>query len=156
MTFPRTLATPWLTIHGKNKTPVLGDPIPVLGMKLKRGWSVFWYFLNINLCSATLMESSRRDLLNDMAENMPILKNNQNTCHPRFTPKTGIAFPTTRFCFYCVAFTPTLWATALSEIFVGHENFYLCSIDNLWIGNQRDPRRLSHILGPLYSPFIRR
>jgi len=43
------------------------------------------------------MESSRRDLLNGMAEHMPILKNNQNTYHPRFclAPKTG-------FLFYCV------------------------------------------------------
>jgi len=29
-------------------------------------------------------ESSRRDLLNDMAEHIPILKNNKNTYHPRF------------------------------------------------------------------------
>jgi len=43
------------------------------------------------------MESSRRDLLNDTAEHMPILKNNQNTDHRRFgfTPKTGIASPKT-------------------------------------------------------------
>jgi len=42
--------------------------------------------------SATLMESSRRDLLNNMAEHRLILKNNQNTYQPRFdsTPKTGI------------------------------------------------------------------
>ena len=47
------------------------------------------------------MESSRRDLLNDMAEHRPILKNNQNTYHPRFafTPKTGIAFPKRGFVF---------------------------------------------------------
>jgi len=31
------------------------------------------------------MESSRRDLLNDMAEHRPTLKNNQNTYHPRFS-----------------------------------------------------------------------
>jgi len=50
------------------------------------------------------MESSRRDLLNDMAEHKSILKNNQNTYHPRFdfTPKIGIAFPKTGFCFYCL------------------------------------------------------
>jgi len=38
------------------------------------------------------MESSRRDLLNNMAEHRLILKNNQNTYQPRFdsTPKTGI------------------------------------------------------------------
>jgi len=29
--------------------------------------------------SATSMESSRRELLNDMAEHRPVLKNNQNT-----------------------------------------------------------------------------
>jgi len=41
------------------------------------------------------MESSRRDLLNDMAEHRPILKNNQNTYYPRFssTLKIGTAFP---------------------------------------------------------------
>jgi len=50
------------------------------------------------------MESSCRDLFNDMADLSPILKNNQNTYHPRFgfTPKTGTALPKTGFCFYCV------------------------------------------------------
>ena len=40
------------------------------------------------------MESSRRDLLNDMAEHRPILKNNQYTFYTRFgfIPKTGMAF----------------------------------------------------------------
>jgi len=65
-------------LHSKNKTPGLGNAIPVFGVKLKRDY-VFWQFFNINLCSATLMESSRRDLLNDMAERKSILKNNQNT-----------------------------------------------------------------------------
>jgi len=42
------------------------------------------------------MEKSRCDLLNDMAEHMPILKNNQNTYRPRFDfryvifPKTDV------------------------------------------------------------------
>jgi len=40
-------------------------------MKLKRG-CVFWSFFKIDLCSATFMESSHRDLLNDMAEHRPI------------------------------------------------------------------------------------
>jgi len=41
------------------------------------------------------MESSCRDLFNDMTELRPILKNDQNTYYARFgfTPKTGIAFP---------------------------------------------------------------
>jgi len=50
------------------------------------------------------MESSRRDLSNDMAEHRPILKNNRNTYHPRFVPpppKKGKVFPKTAFCFYC-------------------------------------------------------
>ena len=49
------------------------------------------------------MKSSRRDLLIDMAEHRPILKNNQITHHPRFdfTPKTGRAFPEAGFYFYC-------------------------------------------------------
>ena len=41
------------------------------------------------------MESSRRDLSNDMAEHESILKNNQNTHYLRFssTLKTGMAYP---------------------------------------------------------------
>jgi len=48
------------------------------------------------------MESTSRDLSNDMAEQMPILKNNLETYHFNigFTLKTGIAFLKTRFCFY--------------------------------------------------------
>jgi len=47
------------------------------------------------------MESSRRDLLNDVAEHRSILENNQNAYYPRFsfTPKIGIAF------FACFVFT---------------------------------------------------
>jgi len=41
------------------------------------------------------MDSSLRNVLNDMAEHMPILKNNQNMYHFRFgfTHKIDIAFP---------------------------------------------------------------
>ena len=58
-------------------------------------------FFMIHLCSAASIECSSRDFLNDMAEHRPILKNNRNTYRPRldFTPKTGIAFPKTRFSF---------------------------------------------------------
>jgi len=35
-------------------------------------------FLKIDLCSATSMESSRKDLLNDMAEHRCTLKNVEN------------------------------------------------------------------------------
>jgi len=39
------------------------------------------------------MDSSRRDLLYDVAEHRSILKNNQN--YPSFTPRTGIKLPKT-------------------------------------------------------------
>jgi len=41
------------------------------------------------------MESSRRDLLNNVAEHRSIVKNNLNAYYSRFsfTPKTGKAFP---------------------------------------------------------------
>jgi len=47
------------------------------------------------------MESSRRGLLNDVAEYMSILKSNRYTYHPRFKflPKTGMAFPITGLLF---------------------------------------------------------
>jgi len=61
-------------------------------------------FFMINLCSATPMASSRRDLSNDRDEHRLILKNNQYSYHPSsgFAPLTGRAFPKRRFCFYCV------------------------------------------------------
>jgi len=64
----------------KTKHPFKG--MPVLGVKLKRALYVFWLFYNIDLGSDTSMESSRRDLLNYMAEHRPILKNKQNTHYP--------------------------------------------------------------------------
>jgi len=68
--------------------------MPVLGKKLKLGLRIFF---NIDLCSAISMESSSRDLLNDVAEYRPTLKNKQNTYNPYFTfiPKTGIELPKT-------------------------------------------------------------
>ena len=69
----------------------MGYAKPVLDTKLQRGHYVLWYFFNIDLCSATSMESSRRDLANDMAEHNPILKSNIKTYCPRFSSalKTG-------------------------------------------------------------------
>ena len=51
----------------------------------------------MDLCSATSIESSRRDLLNDMAEHTHILKNRRNMYYLRFsfTPKSGIELPKT-------------------------------------------------------------
>jgi len=72
-------------------------------------------FFKVDLRSSTSMESSRRDLLNDVAGHRSILKNDQNTYYPRFsfTPKTGIAFPKRVFCFYGVRDFPrctSVWA----------------------------------------------
>jgi len=40
--------------------------------------------LEVDKCSATSMESSRRELSNDMVELRPALKNNHNTYYPCF------------------------------------------------------------------------
>jgi len=55
------------------------------------------------------MESSRRDLPNDMAEHRSILKNNQNTFLTRFgfTTKPCIELPETRVLFMEVSIGPT-------------------------------------------------
>jgi len=86
----RTFSVAPLKDHSENKTFVSGSSTPVLGVKPKRRHFVFRLFFNVDLCSATSMENSRRDLLNDVAEHRPILKNNQTTYEPRFsfTPKT--------------------------------------------------------------------
>jgi len=62
-----------LVLH--SKTPVLGNAIPVLGVKLKRGWYVFWLFFMIDPCSATSFKRSRRELSINVAEDRSILKN---------------------------------------------------------------------------------
>jgi len=58
-------------------------------------------FFEVDLRSATSMESSRRDFLNDMAEQRSTLKNNQHTFNPvmvsyqkqlSHSPKTGLVF----------------------------------------------------------------
>jgi len=94
-----------LETHSKNKTPVLGSAIPVLGVKPKRGCHVYCTFFKIGLCSATSCKRSRRELSIDVTERSSILKNNQNTDYPRFrfTPKTRNSLERV-FCFHCVIF----------------------------------------------------
>ena len=70
--------------HSKNKTPVLGDDIPVLGVKRKRGWYLFWLFFKIGLCSAITFKRSRRELSNDVAEHRSMLKS-YLAHYPRFS-----------------------------------------------------------------------
>jgi len=62
-------------LHSKNETLVLAKAIPDLGIKLKRGFYVFWLFFQIGMCSPISFKRSRRELSIDMAEYRSILKN---------------------------------------------------------------------------------
>jgi len=83
----------------------LGKAIPVLSVKPKRGWFVFWEFFKIGLCSAISFKRSRRGLSSDVAEQIgrSMLKTTLKCVLPRFNfiPKTGILFPKTGISFYC-------------------------------------------------------
>jgi len=86
------------------------------------------------------MESSRRDLLNDMAQHRPILKSNQNRYHSRFgfTPKTGTAFPKMGFCFYFAHNnTKPVWNTEKNDFIFLPRTFYISSLnehcDEAWM-----------------------
>jgi len=85
------------------------------------------------------MESSRRDLLNDMAEHRRILQSNKNTYLHRFgfIPKTGVAFPKTGFCFYCdLAITQTNQFANIEVYILMNPNknkiFYFCEKLLFW------------------------
>jgi len=90
--------------HSQNKTPILGKAKPVLRVKLKRGWYVFWIFFKIGLYVQPYHSKG-------LGESFPLMwlkiglcfKNYHNTYYPQFsfTPKTGVAFPTTGVFFYC-------------------------------------------------------
>jgi len=88
-----------------SRRDLLGDTAELRSWKITKIRTTPLFF-KIDLYSAISMECSRWDLLNDMAEHRSILKNNRNTYHPYFgfTPKLGIAFPITWFCFYCALF----------------------------------------------------
>jgi len=80
--------------HTQSKqSPLLGNAIPVLGVKRKQGWYVFWLFFKIDLCSAISFKRSRREFFIAGAEQLSMLKKYQNAHYPRFSfiPKTGIA-----------------------------------------------------------------
>jgi len=96
--------------HRVKTKPVLGNAVPVLGVKPKRGWYVFRLVFEIGVCSAISSESFRRELSIDVAEHRTIVKNFQIKHYPpfSFTPETGKAFPKTRFCFYCSPMTSLL------------------------------------------------
>jgi len=59
----------------KTNPPVLGNAIPVLGVKPKRGWYVFRSFFKMGLCLAISFKRSRWELSIDVAGHRSILKN---------------------------------------------------------------------------------
>jgi len=91
-------------VHSKNKTPVLGNAIQVLDVKLKAGVErilVIFQDRSTYVCSAISFKRSRRELSIDVAERRSILKNDHNTHYSRFSfiSKTNIAFPKTGILF---------------------------------------------------------
>jgi len=86
----------------KKQNPVVVNAVPILGVKPKRGWYVYWLFFKIDLCSAISFKRSRRELSIDVAERKSMLKNNQTTHYPRFS--TQVAFPRTGGLFFPCSF----------------------------------------------------
>ena len=77
------------------------------------------------------MESSRRDLLNDVSEYRSILKNSENTYYLNFgfTPKTDIAFPITGVLFFTVKVNNVIRSH--------HDSMDRSKIDNLHLTSAR-------------------
>ena len=90
-------------IHSKNKAPVLGNALHLFWVWNQNGDGTYFGY-KTGLCSAISFERSRRELPIDVAEPRSPLKNYPNTYYPRLSliPKTGMAFPKTGGCFYCV------------------------------------------------------
>jgi len=62
-----------LIVHSKNNPPFWGMPYLFFGYETEIGVVRILDFFNVDLCSATSVESSRRDLLNDTTERKHIL-----------------------------------------------------------------------------------
>jgi len=86
--FPNTIKT----------TPVLGSPIPVLGMKLKQEKNAIWLFLKIYLPFNNRIPSI--EFSTGSVFNWCIFKNNQIMIFPYFPSKTGM-LSRTGVSFYC-------------------------------------------------------
>jgi len=59
---------PRARIPSKNRAPALGNAIPVLGVKPKRGWFAFCIFFKIGVRSAMSTKRFRRELSTDGAK----------------------------------------------------------------------------------------
>jgi len=94
-------------VFTNSPTPVPGNAIPVLGVKLTRGKCIFWLFFKVDLCSATSMESSLRDLSNDVVEHKRLswkITKIHSTPVLFSHPKKRIAFPKAGNCFFVTPF----------------------------------------------------
>jgi len=93
-------ATRGVSMHSKHKTAVLGTAIYSTCFGYETETGVVRILVKVELSSAISMESSCRDLKNDMAEHRSILKNNLNThyslifrCRPIFSHINGKLSP---------------------------------------------------------------
>ena len=83
--------------HTQRK-PVLESSIPVLGVKLKWEYRVFWLFFKIELCSAMSFWRSRREYSTDVAEreHRSMLKNYQSWLFFKIGLCSAISFTRSR------------------------------------------------------------
>jgi len=75
------------------------------------------------------MENSRRDLSNDMAKHMPILKSNQNTCHPRFGNPKQVKHSPKRFFVTDTFYSLRSYQGEISDLGMSHSSTCL----NSWL-----------------------
>ena len=92
-------------VHVKNQPPVLGKAILFWVWNQNGGDTyVFWLIFNIGTRSVISFQRSQRELSIDVTKHRSTEKNYQDTHYPHFTfkPETGITFPKSGVCFYCV------------------------------------------------------
>jgi len=117
--------------------PRFGECYICFGCETKTGVVRILLIFKIGLCSATSLKRSWWELSIDVVEHRSRLNNYQNTPYPRFSliPKTytGIAFPKTGVCFYCIS----VWMSAPSGRFHGYRYGYPCRC-RCWIIRSTD------------------
>jgi len=119
--------------HNKNKIPVLGNAIPVLGMKPNRGRYVF-YFSRYAYGQTHIQRVSARPFY-WCGWTKVYWKITENTHYPRFSfiLKIGIAFPKTGVCFYYdipILNSLILVLGTLTKKNVGHANWLVIQTNN--------------------------
>ena len=89
------------------KDPVLGSPLRVLGMEVKREKNVIRLFFKVNFLTTISVKRSRWELSIHLVIDIFIFKNDRITLFQCFTfiPKTGMRLPKTgSFSFVCLVF----------------------------------------------------